>query len=578
MKKGDIVEGIIDKFSFPNKGSMMVEDKRVTVKGTIPGQTVRGRIIKKKAGLYEAAVVDTIKPSSLETKKPLCPHFFECGGCTYQTLSYANQLRVKENMVKELLDGAIKPVNESGALTGPDEKDANRHEKKYIWEGIIASPSQWHYRNKMEFTFGDAEKDGPLTLGLHRQYSNYDILPIEGCAIVNNSWNEILKYTQKFFREKKVSFYKKMQHTGILRNLVIRQSAADGGILINLVTTTKHALDVEEKKRKPVSAEADESPKYKLKLVGENEDETVFDHDTEVDQVSEGAADKYLSEGLRNEIIEELCLPEYVAGLVTLSESGKLDSLENYSRITGILYTENDSVADFVQSDSTTVLYGRDYLIEEVLGLEFKISPFSFFQTNTRGCEVLYSKVREYVLEALNSERSENQNDPGKENSADTIKRNNTDSGSKLVGTVFDLYSGTGTIAQLMSPVAEKVIGIEIVEEAVEAAKENAKRNKLKNCEFIAGDVLKKLDEVKDKPDLIILDPPRDGIHPKALTKIIDYGVKNIVYISCKPTSLARDLVVFQENGYEVVKTCAVDEFPNTQHVETIILLQRTDS
>ena len=520
MKKGDIIEGVIDKYSFPNKGSMMVEDKRVTVKGTLPGQTVRGRVIKKKAGLYEAAVIDTLKPSPLETKKPVCPHFFECGGCTYQTLSYTNQLKVKEKMVKELIDSFLDNA---------------------VWEGIIASPSQWHYRNKMEFTFGDAEKDGPLTLGLHRQYSNYDILSIEGCAIVNKAWNEILKYTQKFYRDKKVTFYNKMKHAGILRNLVIRQSTADGGILINLVTTTKHALDI-------------------------NNDKNI---------------------GLRNEIIEELCLPEYVAGLVALSESGKLDSLENYSKIAGILYTENDSVADFVQSDSTTLLYGQDYLIEEVLGLEFKISPFSFFQTNTKGCEVLYSKVREYVLEALSSENTAA--DCDKTETADKqitdvaetaeIKKDIGSIGgsSKLVGTVFDLYSGTGTIAQLMAPVANKVIGIEIVEEAVEAARENAKRNKLKNCEFIAGDVLKKLDEITDKPDLIILDPPRDGINPKALTKIINYGVKNLVYISCKPTSLARDLVVLKDNGYEVVKACVVDEFPNTQHVETIIWMQRTE-
>ncbi len=554
MKKGDIVEGVIDKYSFPNKGSMMVEDKRVIVKGTLPGQTVRGRIIKKKSGLYEAAVIDTLKASPLETKKPVCPHFFECGGCTYQTLSYTNQLRVKEQMVKELLDQAIcgsasnteeiavetaagsvetAAVNEtigSGEVPAVNEAD-----NKYIWEGIVASPSQWHYRNKMEFTFGDAEKDGPLTLGLHRQYSNYDILSIDGCAIVNKAWNEILKYTQKFFREKNVTFYKKMQHTGVLRNLVIRQSYADGGILINLVTTTKHALDVPEK--------------------ADSKKTTILDE---------------MNGGVRNQVIEELCLPEYVAGLVALSESGKLESLENYSKISGILYTENDSVADFVQSDSTTLLYGQDYLIEEVLGLKFKVSPFSFFQTNTKGCEVLYSKVREYVLEALEAGGKEN---AGDSQGVDGDKAATEGKDKKLVGTVFDLYSGTGTIAQLMSPVAEKVIGIEIVEEAVEAARDNAKRNKLTNCEFIAGDVLKKLDEVEDNPDLIILDPPRDGINPKALTKIINYGVKNIVYISCKPTSLARDLVVFQANGYEVVKACAVDEFPNTQHVETIALL-----
>ena len=140
---------------------------------------------------------------------------------------------------------------------------------------------------------------------------------------------------------------------------------------------------------------------------------------------------------------------------------------------------------------------------------------------------------------------------------------------------VFDLYSGTGTIAQIIAPVADKVVGVEIVEEAVEAAKENAAGNGLKNCEFIAGDVLKVIGELKDKPDLIILDPPRDGIHPKALDKIIDFGVDRMVYISCKPTSLTRDLVVLQERGYKLEKACAVDMFPSTANCETIALLTR---
>ncbi len=141
--------------------------------------------------------------------------------------------------------------------------------------------------------------------------------------------------------------------------------------------------------------------------------------------------------------------------------------------------------------------------------------------------------------------------------------------------TVFDLYSGTGTIAQIIAPVAKKVIGVEIVEEAVEAAKANASLNGLENCSFIAGDVLKVIDEIKDKPDMIILDPPRDGINPKALQKIIDFGVERLVYISCKPTSLARDLEMLQEQGYRVEKGCAVDMFANTVHVETIIWMQR---
>ena len=140
---------------------------------------------------------------------------------------------------------------------------------------------------------------------------------------------------------------------------------------------------------------------------------------------------------------------------------------------------------------------------------------------------------------------------------------------------VFDLYSGTGTIAQIIAPVASKVVGVEIVEEAVEAARENAAMNGLSNCEFMAGDVLKVIDELQDKPDLIILDPPRDGIHPKALEKIIDFGVDRMVYISCKPTSLARDLVVLQERGYQVEKVCCVDMFPSTANVETVVLLSQ---
>ena len=212
--------------------------------------------------------------------------------------------------------------------------------------------------------------------------------------------------------------------------------------------------------------------------------------------------------------------------------------------LTGFLHTRNDSVADVVKNEGTTVLYGRDYIEEELLGLTFKITAFSFFQTNSLGAEVLYSKAREYV-------------------------------GTTKDKVVFDLYSGTGTIAQILAPVAKKVIGVEIVEEAVAAAAENAERNGLDNCEFIADDVLKALDHITDRPDFIMLDPPRDGIHPKALEKIIDYGVDSMVYISCKPTSLARDLAVLQQRGYKVVKSCCVDMFPNTVHVETVCLLSR---
>ena len=225
--------------------------------------------------------------------------------------------------------------------------------------------------------------------------------------------------------------------------------------------------------------------------------------------------------------------------LLSLEQDGKL-----VGKFAGILHITNDSIADVVQSDHTELLYGQEYFYEELLGLKFKISTFSFFQTNSYSAEVLYRTARDYVGDLGGSDK-----------------------------TVFDLYSGTGTIAQLMAPAAGKVIGVEIVEEAVEAAKKNAAANGLDNCEFIAGDVLKVLDEVEEKPDMIILDPPRDGIHPKALPKIIAYGVEHIVYISCKPTSLVRDLEVFLENGYRVDKAVAVDQFPWTANVETVVLL-----
>ena len=556
MKKGDLVEGIIDKYSFPNKGSFLhIEEqmdssgenviktieRRITVKGALPGQTVKARIKKKKEGSAEAILFDVMKKSPQETKKPMCNHFYSCGGCTYQTFAYTNQLKLKEQMVKDVLAPVIPSLGESD--------EAKAAETGFTWEGVLASPDQFRYRNKMEFTFGDAEKDGPLTLGLHRRNSTHDIISIDSCALVSPAWNEILQYTQKFYRKRGVPHYNKRTHTGVLRNLVIRESATDGSIIVNLVTTTHHSID-----------------EYTREIPWNEK---------------------------RSETVDELCLPEYVAGLLSLGEtspvgmdgysshgynegrygkkkkkvirdkngvfknaliadeekggSGEFESLSKYNRIVGVLYTECDTLADAIIPDTVTLLYGEDFLMEEVLGLKFKISPFSFFQTNTRGSEVLYSKAREYAMEAI---------------------------GNKT-GVIYDLYSGTGTIAQLMSPVAEKVYGIEIVEEAVEAAKENAKLNKLTNCEFIAGDVLKKLDELEEKPDLIILDPPRDGVNPKALSKILSYGVNKLVYISCKPTSLARDLEIFNANGYEVVKGCAVDMFPNTQHVEVATLLER---
>lgn len=243
---------------------------------------------------------------------------------------------------------------------------------------------------------------------------------------------------------------------------------------------------------------------------------------------------------------------EILVNVVTTSQNNismqplaeRLLALPLEGKFAGILHSTNDNLADVVQSDKTEVLYGQEFFYEELLGLRFQISTYSFFQTNSLGAEVLYSLARDFI---------------GKENH----------------NVVYDLYSGTGTIAQLMAPVAKKVIGVEIVEEAVVAARENVKKNGLDNCEFIAGDVLKVLDAIEEKPDFIVLDPPRDGIHPKAIQRIISYGVDQMLYISCKPTSLARDLEILQTGGYRVKKLAMVDMFPGTANVETVCLLSK---
>lgn len=466
MKKGQHGEGIVQKVVFPNKGVALTEEgERVIVKNTIPGQKVAFVVNKARKGKCEGRLLEMLEKSPLEIE-PECPHFGLCGGCTYQSLPYEKQLELKEGQVRELMADAIKD------------------NCQYDFLPIKRSPRQYEYRNKMEFSFGDEYKDGPLALGMHKRGSFYDLVTVSDCKIVDGDFRCILSATLDFFTKRDVRYYHRMNHEGYLRHLLVRKAVRTGEILLDLITTS---------------------------------------HDIP---------------GTPSEQEEK----ELLAGWCDC-----LRSLELQGSIRGILHTKNDSIADVVKDEGTEVLFGEDYFYEELLGLRFRISPFSFFQTNSLGAEVLYQTARDFILN-------------GDEHSL----------GGKVV---YDLYSGTGTIAQMMAPVCKEVVGVEIVEEAVEAAKKNAQLNGLDNCSFLAGDVLKVLDEIKVKPDYIILDPPRDGIHPKALEKIIAYGVQNMVYISCKPTSLARDLEVFIARGYEVKRVQCVDMFPGTVHVETVVKL-----
>ena len=584
MKKGQIVEGIVERYTFPNKGYVNVEDRWICIKGALLGQKVRFSIKRLKHGAGEGRLLEVLEKSSLEDVEPSCPHFGACGGCAYQTMSYENQLRLNvesvDNSLVQMGDNSADEDNEMDVpqFFGEDIADnlGKEHpQRAYIWEGIKGSPVTTAYRNKMEYSFGDEYKDGPLSLGMHRKGGFHDIVTVDQCVIVDDDYNAIIRAVRDFYEEKQVPFYKKMQHVGMLRHLVVRQAACSKDILVNLVTTTRDDLREDVVAKKDLTREIRET----IAQDDPNTDNVLSDGSDEVNVDMTGVQD--VNDELQKELSDKLYLPE-------LQE--RLLSLDLYGRIVGILHTWNDSLSDAVVPQRVITLYGKDYLYEEILGLRFKISPFSFFQTNTRSAEVLYETARSYVMsmgicdirekDELKSNDSYNiQNDSNEDSVSDAddtmAKGEALALNSFKDKVIFDLYSGTGTIAQMLAPVAKKVVGIEIVEEAVEAAKENAALNGLTNCEFIAGDVLKVLDTVEDKPDIIVLDPPRDGCNPKALEKIIAYGVPEMVYISCKPTSLARDLVTLQARGYRVVKACAVDQFPGTLHVESIVLLSK---
>lgn len=483
MKKGQQVEGVVTRVDFPNKGIVQTDDgDLITVKNVLEGQRILCVIKKTRKGKAEGRLLEVVKKSPLEMDVPACKHFDQCGGCSYQTLPYEEQVALKGRQIKRLLEPVL-PENSFDDL----------------FEGVIPSPNQFAYRNKMEFSFGDAYFNGPLSLGMHKRGSFYDIVTVDGCQIIDEDMRCVLMETLAYFQERGANYYHKMRHEGYLRHLLVRKAAKTGEILVDLVTSSDARFLQKDATEPATEVQAD------------------------------------ALEALESELLQ--------------GWSKRLQEVSYDGKLTGVLHTRNDRPADVVEDQGTRVLFGQAYFYEELLGLRFRITPFSFFQTNSLGAEKLYETARDFIT-------AEN---------ADILEGK----------TVYDLYSGTGTIAQILAPVSGHVIGVEIVEEAVEAAKKNALENGLTNCDFIAGDVLKVIDEIEEKPDYIVLDPPRDGIHPKALDKIIAYGVESMIYISCKPTSLARDLEVLQASGYQVKRICCCDMFAGTPHVETVVLLSK---
>ncbi len=449
MKKRDVLEFEIDKMEFGGTTVSMYGNRELHMKGGITGQKVRAVVKRTRSGKADVKMIELLEKSPIETNDT-CKHFGECGGCSILSVPYEKQLQIKEKQVMDLF--------------------LNQDIFGFQFLGIESSPQERYYRNKMEYTFGDEMKGGPLTLGMHKKGRHIDIMTVDECVLVDNDFIKVLTTTVNYFNEKQLPYYRTVNHKGYLRNLVVRKGVNTNELMVNIVTSSQEDFDMTE---------------YKDLLL----------------------------------------------------------ALGTEAKIVSILHTINDGLADAVNCDELKILHGRDYIHEEVLGLRFRVSPFSFFQTNTKGAEDLYTIAREFV-------------------------------GDHADKVVFDLYSGTGTIGQVMAGAAKKVYGIEIIEEAVKAANENAKLNNLTNCEFIAGDVAKTVKNLKDKPDLIIVDPPRPGVHKDAVRDISNFGAKEIIYISCNPKTLVLDLVEFKNYGYEVEKVKCMDMFPNTHHVETVVKLK----
>ena len=442
------IEVKVKEARFPNISRTNFENRNYEFKGGIVGQTVEIKPRGKRS--RKAKLLKVVERSSIEKKSP-CPHFEKCGGCTYQTLRYEDELGYKKSLIKKLFE-------ENDFDFAPE---------------IVPSPSHKFYRNKMEYTFGDEYKGGPLALGLHVKNRFHEIVNTSECNIVDSDFNKIRSEVRNYFENLRKSHYNRKTHLGFLRHLLIRKGTKTGEIMVLLATSTQSELDRDA----------------------------------------------------------------FVKFLLSLELDGKIVS---------IFHVKNDALSDAIVPEEINLIYGKNHIQEEVLGLKFKISPFSFFQTNTKSAEILYNIAREKI-----------------------------DAKDKLV---FDLYSGTGTITQMLAGSAKKVIGVEIVEEAVEAARENAKLNGIKNVEFIAEDVLKVLDSLEKNPDIIVLDPPREGINPKAIERIIDFSPEKFLYISCNPVTQVRDLKVFEEGGYKIEEIEIIDQFPKTSHVETVALLSKLNT
>ena len=447
----------IEKLAFGGAGVARLNNYVIFVKDTLPGETVRVRIIKRKPAYAEARKLEIEQPSPLRQPAP-CPYFDWCGGCTWQNMKYEDQLHHKHKIVEESLR----------YLGGLDDV------RVYP---VLASPKEFAYRNKMEFSFsdrrwlieselGDMSVNRDFALGLHVPGTFDKIIDVRSCMLQSERANRILQIVSDFSRKEGLAPYGIRSHQGFLRFLVLRESSYNGQIMVNIVTAYEQ--------------------------------------------------------------IEPL---KKLAGLI----------FEQVDNVAGVVNNINSRPAQIAVGEKEILLIGLPYIQEKLGPFVFKISANSFFQTNTQQAERLYEKVMEY-------------------------------SGLDGSEIVWDLYAGTGTISLFLAERAREVVGFELAESAVQDAAENMRQHGVKNARFVAGDLLHKLEETFPKPDVLVTDPPRAGMHEKVVRYINTLKPRRIVYVSCNPTTLARDLAILSQQ-YRVEAVQPVDMFPQTYHIETVVKL-----
>ena len=460
--KNIILENIcITDYAAEGKSLVRHEGKVIFVSGAIPGDTVNIQIGKNKKDWAEGRAIKIVEPSP-DRLVPFCKHFGVCGGCKWQMLPYHKQLQFKQQEAEQNLK-RIGKTNIPALLP------------------IVGSEKTTEYRNKLEFTFsnkrfltndeiGSEESIAQQNaLGYHAPRIFDKVIDIQECHLLDPINNTIRNSIRDFAMEKGFEFYDIKDHTGWLRNIIIRLTNT-GELMINIC----------------------------LNFEAEENRVLLLDH-----------------------------------------------LLSKVPSITTLLYTINPKWNDSIYDLTPLVYFGKGFVTEKLGDLEFIISPKSFFQTNTKQAENLYSIAKDFA--GL--------------------------TGNEIV---YDLYCGTGSIGIFVSDKAKKIIGVEVIEDAIEDAKKNAALNNIEHAKFFAGDVIKICNDeffkTHGRPDVVITDPPRVGMHEKLVIKLLEMEAPKIVYVSCNTATQARDIALLSEK-YQVEKVQPVDMFPHTHHIECVVLL-----